>query len=345
MSKLSRFSSTGTSGRIDRERGIIYGVSVITGNREATGHGKWIDDVMLNQVFEHGATMGNDGGPGVKARFDHPNPCSDSMGKAVGRFKNFQKDGEQVRADLHLLETANKGEIKYSEYLLDLAEEDPGIFATSIVFKPAESEVFEPGENDDPEAPEFKYPHARVEQLTHVDVVDEGAANDGLFGSPELMAAKIEQFFQKQPIAKKVLSEIVREEINKQLGMSQEPEKKSLWSSLTAAFPGLFKTADEPSKEELDSLSDQLAEFKSEAEKTIKQLESDLAEAKKASELKVQELSTVKQEFQSKLAEVEAKTEEPKSPEDKGPDQKTKALSAQEKAWEANAESLKTRKL
>lgn len=184
--KLERFAGKNPVGEIDKEAGIIYGVSVVT-EGEAKGHHLYIDEDFLKQVLK----AGKEKEPiGLKSRFDHPNACSRAMGTAVGRFHEFRRDNGQVRADLHLLDSAaNAPDGNLRDYILGLAEEDPKAFATSIVFRP--DQTWTPDSKDKgkkgkpPEDDPFWFPHARLKELHHCDVVDQGAANDGLFGRPE----------------------------------------------------------------------------------------------------------------------------------------------------------------
>ena len=215
IKQLQRFQEANPVGAIDKEKGIIYGVSVITGNREASGHEMYVDSVMVDQVVEHG----NANQQGLKARFDHPSPCANSMGTAVGRFKNFRRDGIQARADLHLFDSAaDSPNGDYRTYILNQAEEDSNAFATSIVFMM--DEVFEPNPKDYPQLSAddpFFYPHARIKALTHCDVVDEGAANDGLFGRPDYLAEQAVRWAKENPSAIKAFEPVIMEIINKNI--------------------------------------------------------------------------------------------------------------------------------
>jgi len=187
-------------GDIDREKGIIYGVSIITIG-EAKGHGQYIDETMLVQVLE----AGKHAEPiGLKSRFDHPGACSRAIGTFTGRFHDFRRDEDQDRADLHLADAAaSSPEGDLRTYILDLAAEDPDAFATSIVFRPDESmrpdsankgkDGFPP--EDDP----YWLPHVRLAALHHCDIVDEGAANDGLFGRPDYFAEQAEKWMEEHP--------------------------------------------------------------------------------------------------------------------------------------------------
>ena len=190
MNELVRFTARGAVGKIDRKNGIVHGVSVITGHREASGHGVYIDDVMLDQVLAAGQAKEP---TGVKSRFDHPTACSRAMGTFIGRMHNFRRDGNVVRSDLHVSGAAAvspDGDLR--EYVLDLAEEDPAAFGASIVFAPDEPETLLLG----PEVPEdspVRLPHARLKALHQCDVVDDAAANDGIFGRPNYWAEQAEK--------------------------------------------------------------------------------------------------------------------------------------------------------
>lgn len=223
MSKITKFKSDKSVGSVDKEAGIIYGVAVITGGREALGHESYVDDVMVDQVVALGQEA--DKGPGLKARFDHPNSCYKSVGTAIGRFKNFRKDGDKAIADLHILDSAAKspdGDLR--TYILELAEEDSEMFATSIVFRPGEDHIESPEDNPDmDENAAFLLPHSRVDSLLACDIVDQGAANDSLFGSPNYMAEQIESWSKENPeIINTVLDTYFKNKENKTIAMSKE---------------------------------------------------------------------------------------------------------------------------
>lgn len=168
----------------DYGSGLIRGAAVIT-RGEALGHDMWIDAVMLAQVED--AVNANP--KGSKSRFAHPGMSGDGLGKALGRFKDGRTDGDIVRADLHLYDTAHKtpdGDL--AEYIMGLAVEDAEAFGTSISFEPdfGEEDRFY-AENEDKDGQfhspdplnEKNLPHARLAYLEAVDIVDSPAANPG----------------------------------------------------------------------------------------------------------------------------------------------------------------------
>ncbi|HOQ60371.1 MAG TPA: hypothetical protein PKZ08_07115, partial [Vicinamibacterales bacterium] len=202
----ARFRAYGPKGlkaaAVDREKRVITGYAVIT-RGEALGHGLWIDSEMLDQVVTHG----NAAPKGIKSRFTHPGLCSDGLGKYLGRARNFRREGDVVRADLHFSPvTAKAPEFNQdpAEYIMDLAEKDPQAFATSIVYYPdrgAESRhqadhTDEDGDFISPDKDNTRdLPHARLASLEASDLVDEPAANPGgFFSQSEETAVVAEQF-------------------------------------------------------------------------------------------------------------------------------------------------------
>lgn len=192
--------------RIDRDgglfrAGLIRGVSLCT-HGEALGHGLWLDREFIASVVDSGATADK----GLKARFTHPGLSGDGLGTFLGRFLEVRlsDDGEKAVGDLHFSTAAHKtpdGDL--ASYIMDLAETDPDMFATSIVYQPdweAEDAHFveHGGKIIDDELGFVHYDdsdyaspdpantgnlmHARLAGLRACDCVDDPAANpEGLF--------------------------------------------------------------------------------------------------------------------------------------------------------------------
>lgn len=242
-------------GEIDRENGIVYGVSVITIG-EAKGHQEYVDETTIEQVLAAGVAAEP---AGIKSRFDHPNACSRSIGTYTGRFHSFRRDGEKVRADLHLADVAAKapdGDLR--TYIMDLAEEDSDAFATSIVFRPDKPEIFEPGPEDDvAEDDPVRFTHVRLAALHACDVVDSGAANDGLFGRPDYMAEQAERWARDNPgIIGRILkgySDHKQKQEAKEMAEKTHEETKKALDELTTQFSET-KTALEAAKTEIKEL-------------------------------------------------------------------------------------------
>jgi hypothetical protein len=228
----------GHSGKVDREKGVIHGVSVNTVG-EAKGHG-----VNLEQEFiERVAMLGNAEKNGLKARFGHPSMCSTALGTMLGRFRNFRVQGAQVFADLFLSNSAKEtpnGDLY--NYVLSLAENESDMFGTSIVFTIGEHyQRNELGEKVFESFKEERETFVTCSKLHACDVVDDPAANpDGLFSgfNQESLASQVSEFLGTHPEVYEILSskpEIVNqflsnyEEYNKRtkepLKMAKEIEK------------------------------------------------------------------------------------------------------------------------
>lgn len=220
-SEYTRLTARGLSARgdaapVEREggkfgAGLIRGASIVT-TGEALGHGFWIDSTMLQQVAD---AINASGDGGLKSRFTHPSMSGDGLGSMLGRAIGPAevRDGKVI-ADLHMLSSAHntpRGDL--AGYVMDLAEEAPEGFGTSIVFKHdtlAEREHFDANMGDvvtgydakgkpktvkafrspDPNNANH-YPHARLKTLRAVDAVDSPAANpDGLFSRGQEIPAE-----------------------------------------------------------------------------------------------------------------------------------------------------------
>lgn len=189
-------------GKLRIEGNVIYGVSINTAG-EAKGHGVHLDNEFVDKVVEEGNAKKS----GLKARFGHPNMCSTALGTFIGRYKNFYRDGGQARADLYLstgAKTAPGGNLY--DYVLDMAENNPDMFGTSIVFTPgktykktADGVKIDP---DDLDTENDGKTYTSLEKLHACDVVDDPAANpDGLFSAfnRESFAAQMTEFLDLHP--------------------------------------------------------------------------------------------------------------------------------------------------
>ena len=88
---------------VDRENHVIRGVAIM-----GMGVSKDSRYEADTQTLTETVRLMQEKKVGLKARFDHPNASSQSMGTYVGRHKNARLDGNVVRADLHLSEAAAK---------------------------------------------------------------------------------------------------------------------------------------------------------------------------------------------------------------------------------------------
>jgi hypothetical protein len=91
---------------------------------EAKGHDLWIDGQFCADVERMATELGD---KGVKARFGHPDMCSDALGSFLGRWKGFKLgDDGVVRGALHLSSTAAespRGDLR--KYIEEMAAKEP----------------------------------------------------------------------------------------------------------------------------------------------------------------------------------------------------------------------------
>jgi len=173
-----RSSVTRGASSVDLEKHIIKGYSVISIG-ELLGHDVEADEKTLDQVVEHG----NSHKQGTKSRFGHPNMSNTAFGTYLGRTKNYYKDGERVRADLHISETAfNSPKGDLGGYVEEMALKEPDMFGASIVVKAEyEYRINEDGTRQKDKAGNELMPLLRVQELMASDVVDEPATGDPMF--------------------------------------------------------------------------------------------------------------------------------------------------------------------
>ena len=202
--------------RIDRDNAVIKGFAVVTKGITKDERGEFDDD-ELNRIVE----LGNQSKVGIKSRFGHPNMSSTALGTFLGRVRNFYRDGDVVRGDLHIDKTAFEtpdGDL--AGYVLNLAESDPEMFGASMVI------YWNEQERDDLEANDDLPPLIRVTKLLSVDVVDDPAANNGFFGNSFFaesvlpsaeMSGFLDKFLNSPDAVEKTIGFLDRYQINKQV--------------------------------------------------------------------------------------------------------------------------------
>src|SRR5258707_13895169 len=97
-------------GNIDTKAGVISGVSVITAGPVA-GHDMYADEKTLQTVMASAQEY-----DGLKVKLNH----GSDVGDIIGYLDNFRIDGEQLRADFHLLQSS-----EHADYVLELAATVP----------------------------------------------------------------------------------------------------------------------------------------------------------------------------------------------------------------------------
>ncbi|HPT68839.1 MAG TPA: hypothetical protein PKW50_01740 [Syntrophomonas sp.] len=175
---------------IDQESGILQKVVVAQAGK-VKSYFEQIDTITLSQIEK----LGNAKEAGIKARFGHPNMCSSSFGTYIGRFKNFQVEGDKVFGDLHLDDVCKESPSgNLFGYILKMAKNNPDMFGASIAFVPAE-----PAITDD------EFPATRIEELLATDLVDDPAATNSLF-AVDSFSYHATQFLDTNPAIASLIS-------------------------------------------------------------------------------------------------------------------------------------------
>jgi hypothetical protein len=211
MQKLTLFAAA-TGSRVDREAGILRGVSVITAGVEAKGHGIWIDQTSLEMVKASAETYID----GLQVKSDH----GSGFGEIEGVLRDFVIEGNQLRADFHLIKSGEE-----YERIMEMAEMMPSSFGLSIEFSGISEEIDE-------------YRYARPVEIYAVALVDQPAANpSGLFQAmpedikPEevppvasVEEVKVEEVTESQPEEEKADEAVVELQVDGPKGTQHDPE-------------------------------------------------------------------------------------------------------------------------
>jgi hypothetical protein len=167
--------------RVDRKNKIIFGANLMQTGDLNDDRDWTVDEGTLSNALE----IMSRGNNGSKARFTHPNMSADGMGSYLGRWKNPRIDGDTLRADLHLAESAFRspnGDL--GSYVMDMAEEDPEAFGISLATRINEPEMKKLKLEKQSADPDWKgRTPLRFRAVHAADVVDEPAATRGGFFS------------------------------------------------------------------------------------------------------------------------------------------------------------------
>lgn len=175
--------------RIDSQRAVVHGVVAMQVG-EAIGHGIYADPTTLQLA----RTLSNLDSSGVRGRFGHPGMSENATGKKLMRGKEFRIDGDKLRFDMHLLESARKSPAFKKdpvEYMLEVAKREPTELGMSYVLRTdlvwtlkdgTEREIDEQelmdfyfGGVEAPENAEPPMPVMRPTEVAFLDIVNEGA--------------------------------------------------------------------------------------------------------------------------------------------------------------------------
>ena len=238
MAQFAQFSLISTNQKVDAEAGIIHGVCVMCLG-QAKGHDVSIDEKSLTQFLALAQTHAD----GIKVKFgnDHKAGVEDT----TGLLKNFKRDGDKIRADLHLLKT----DPNFNK-IVEMAKTLPNEFGLSASTQ-ADEELI--GHDK----------FVRFLDIFSVDIVSNPAATNGLFFSTNN---------KKSPMLK---------ELAIKLGIPADKAEAATEQELLVAFDACSKKlkadADAEAKKKLDADGDD-EETDKKGKKKFEEIEGKLTE-------------------------------------------------------------------
>lgn len=351
------FSSTE---KVDVEAGVLFGV-ILCQVGEAKGHGVHLEQSFIDDCQAYG--LSNHSKLGMKSRFGHPSMSTETLGTELGRFRNFRVEGEQLKADLHLLDSANKSPNNpgLKDWMISMAQEDPAMIMCSIVFKPKYEYQYD-GEgnrvnvyfndskgkwhrcrNQNGEVTKYDEKekiYVELDQLHFCDIVDQGAATDKLFSEQfnddkfSVIATqflnenpKIDTFLKEHP---EKLLEFISDRHEIKIPQEETNQKFSFWEQIKMRF----------SSNQPQELSNQSDNNNMNFEKSLSILEKEAPSATELAEVKAEitQFTGANEKFTSE--EVKSQVEQAVADKDKelgDKDQEITSLKA--KVEELGAES------
>ena len=172
--KFSTYNQEGNVSKIDKEKGVIYGVALA--NMGLNKNGYYFSERFLNELKDFGNKKGD-----IKARFEHPSFTGGSFGSFIGKYKNFNVIDGRLVGDLYLADIARKTEvtgrgISLFDYVMGMAVECPEMFGNSIyVEADVIDEIYKDGDDDKIGI------GLKLIDWCASDLVDDPAATNGLF--------------------------------------------------------------------------------------------------------------------------------------------------------------------
>jgi hypothetical protein len=178
---------------VDREKQVLRGYVVAqAGPFKSEGRGEF-DRESLEAIVK----LGNKADNGLKSRLGHPTMSDDGIGKFLGRSRELRmsvatdartnKRVDAVRANLYFDPTAkNTPHGNLADYVMGLAESDPGAFSSSLVLSVEEEfRLNKDGTEKADEEGKPLPPLWRPKKLFASDFVDTGDAADAVLEAQE----------------------------------------------------------------------------------------------------------------------------------------------------------------
>ena len=174
--------------QVDRAAGRLFGVSLITGDREAKGHGLYLDQKTIAGAGELVAAKGGRLKAGIRhaSWADYVATGGDRILDLPGFFSGLTVKGNQLVGDMEFYDSFKAAHPEDFAHLLEVAEKTPELIGLSVEMYGYAVYVAEDGTeySERPKDIPLQYdglPAFRVTDLTAAAFVADPAANDGLF--------------------------------------------------------------------------------------------------------------------------------------------------------------------
>lgn len=313
--KLTEFRTAAKPGAVDMEARTISRVKVMSKGEIKDYRGWFIDDKWLDEMTAFAKKQKN----GVLCNFDHN---YNNLGKRVGRMSNFEREGDDVFADLSIFKAADiaPGMKDMGIYVLTMATEDSEAMMMSVRANykyeyqlSGSKEIIVNYYDDDmgwvSANPDLGPVMVRFKDLRSVDIVGEGAATDSLFSTADDLLTQFNKIIN-QPGFGQILADhhqdfgVLNQFYNKKRG-SLLASIKSLIGLDTAEKPDLITNENTDIDMEMD-----IKEFQA-AQQEIATLKTE-NDALKASNADLStKVSKVETDFSAALARIEALEKKP----------------------------------
>jgi hypothetical protein len=168
--------------------------TILTGGVEALGHGLFLDEKSVESCMA--CLMGKT----LPAYLTHGGAWNDRLGKEIGMFSGFYREGAKIKAaKFSFLNAFKKFQQETHQKMVELAQVMPDQFGLSVVFSGDAVYVGADGEEVSsdmpmPEGAMYGMPAVRFSAVESADFVKAPAANPGgLFQKPAPVAAPVDE--------------------------------------------------------------------------------------------------------------------------------------------------------
>lgn len=225
-------------------------VTLIEGDREASGHGMFVDERSVDGL------MGLLLGKSLPVYLTHEGALfGDRLGSEVGLLSGFYRDGLKLKAkQFQFFDAFKKHNVEEYDKLTELAEKMPEQFGMSVVFGGrlswvlADGSEVDAGEKPMPEGALRGIPSVRFESIESCDFVKSPAATSGLFQA----AAKVDA-------AQQGMADTIALSAHNDALAAKDVEHKSALEALTKTHSDALAALQKEHADALSKVNDALA--------------------------------------------------------------------------------------